>query len=275
MEEAKEVGDMEEAFKAKVKTTMVSKANIEDAKNMLRLLGFPIIEAPGEAEAQCAFLVRAGKAYATATEDMDALCFQTDYLLRGFNSKKEPIIEITYSEVLKGLDLTFEEFIDLCILCGCDYTDTIDGIGPVTAYKLIKEYHTIEKVMDHLRKENDDPKRKRKFVIPTNFHYEDARELFTKPIVLEDAANLEIKWNKPNEEEVKKFLIEQKGFSESRVESAIKKLKSALDSKGQQSRLDSFFGKPVITKRTENPVTEKKMKKDAGKKAKVTTSAKK
>ena len=34
-------------------------------------MGIPVIDAPGEAEAQCAELVRMGKAYASATEDMD------------------------------------------------------------------------------------------------------------------------------------------------------------------------------------------------------------
>ena len=29
--------------------------------------------------------------------------------------------------MLKGLELTHKEFVDLCILCGCDYTVTIDG----------------------------------------------------------------------------------------------------------------------------------------------------
>jgi len=51
----------------------------------------------------------------------------TKVLLRGFNSKKEPIVEINYDEMLKGLGLSDLEFVDLCILCGCDYTVTIDG----------------------------------------------------------------------------------------------------------------------------------------------------
>ncbi len=38
-------------------------------------------QAPGEAEAQCAALAKAGKVYATATEDMDALTFGTPKLL--------------------------------------------------------------------------------------------------------------------------------------------------------------------------------------------------
>ena len=100
-------------------------------------------KAPCEAEAQCAGLVKAGKAYATATEDMDALTFGnssasamvvtktfqgTKFLLRGFNNKKEPIYEISYDEMIKGFDMTHDEFVDLCILCGCDYTETVDGI---------------------------------------------------------------------------------------------------------------------------------------------------
>jgi flap endonuclease-1 len=45
----------------------------EDAKKLLILMGIPVIEAPGEAEAQCAVIVRAEKAYGTVSEDMDSL----------------------------------------------------------------------------------------------------------------------------------------------------------------------------------------------------------
>jgi len=275
MEEAKETGDMEEAFKNKIKTTYVTKSMTQDAKDMLRFLGLPIVEAPCEAEAQCAVLVKAGLAYATATEDMDALTFGTNFLLRGFNSKKEPINEICFEEALKGLELTYDEFVDLCILCGCDYTDTIDGVGPVTAYKLIKEHKTIENVIKELERENLDPKRKRKYVIPTQFFYEDARELFKKPEVKEKVDSAELKWNKPNDEDLMKFLVEQKGFSEVRVQNALKKLKSALDTKGTQSRLESFFGKPTVVKRKDNPVSDKKMNKKDSKKPKVAPGKKK
>jgi len=64
---------------------------IEDAKKLVRLLGAPVIEAPGEAEAQCAKIVSNDLAFGTASEDMDSLTFGTNFLLRGFNSKKEPI----------------------------------------------------------------------------------------------------------------------------------------------------------------------------------------
>ena len=77
MEEAKEEGNLEEALKQKIRTTSISSTMKEDAKKMLSLMGMPIYEAPCEAEAQCAVLCKAGKVYATATEDMDALTFGT------------------------------------------------------------------------------------------------------------------------------------------------------------------------------------------------------
>jgi flap endonuclease-1 len=45
-----------------------------------------------------------------------------------------------------------EEFIQLCILCGCDYSETIKGIGPVSALKLINEHRSIASSIPHLGK---------------------------------------------------------------------------------------------------------------------------
>ena len=102
-----------------------------------------------------------GKVYATATEDMDALTFRTPKLLRRLTfsggKDKQAILEIDVEQVLSGMDLTYQQFVDLCILCGCDYCSTIKGVGPKTALKLIKTYKTIEAVVAHLRK---DPKAK-------------------------------------------------------------------------------------------------------------------
>ena len=63
------------------------------------------------------------------------------------NNKKEPLSEITRDTVFKELGLSEDQFIDMCILCGCDYASKIDGIGPVKAYRLIKEQGCIEKVL--------------------------------------------------------------------------------------------------------------------------------
>lgn len=45
-------------------------------------MGVPVLEAPGEAEAQCAQLSKEGAVYGVSTEDMDALTFGTARLVR-------------------------------------------------------------------------------------------------------------------------------------------------------------------------------------------------
>ena len=42
-------------------------------------------------------------------------------------AKKQPIREIHLDKVLETLALSHSEFVDLCILMGCDYTDSIKG----------------------------------------------------------------------------------------------------------------------------------------------------
>lgn len=56
--------------------------------------------------------------------------------------------------MIKELDLTEEQFIDMCILCGCDYAQKIQGIGPVKAYKLIKDLDCIENILEYCQAEN-------------------------------------------------------------------------------------------------------------------------
>jgi len=56
-----------------------------------------VIQAPCEAEAQCAALVKAGKVYAVGTEDMDALTFGSSVLLR----------HLTFSEARSGFLFSF------------------------------------------------------------------------------------------------------------------------------------------------------------------------
>lgn len=54
----------------------------EDCKKLLRLMGVPVIDAPSEAEAQCAAMAKAGVVYGAATEDMDCLTFGCPRLIR-------------------------------------------------------------------------------------------------------------------------------------------------------------------------------------------------
>lgn len=60
---------------------------------------------------------------------------------------KMPIKEFNLDKVLNGLEMNRDEFIDLCILLGCDYCESIRGIGPKRAVELIKQHKSIEKII--------------------------------------------------------------------------------------------------------------------------------
>ncbi|KAL1984588.1 hypothetical protein VTN96DRAFT_8890 [Rasamsonia emersonii] len=241
-EEAREIGTSEEVEKFSRRTVRVTREHNEECKKLLKLMGIPYIDAPTEAEAQCAVLAKAGKVYAAASEDMDTLCFEAPILLRHLTfseQRKEPIQEIHLKKALEGLDMDREQFIDLCILLGCDYLEPIPKIGPNTALKLIREHGSLEKVVEYI--ENDP---KKKYTIPEDWPYKEARELFLNPEVRDanDPA-CEFKWESPDVEGLVDFLVKEKGFNEDRVRNGAARLQKNLKT-AQQSRLEGFF-KPV------------------------------
>ena len=105
LEKAKEEGNMEEVDKQNRRLVKVTTEHVSDVKILLKHMGIPYVEAPCEAEAQCAELVKGGKVYAAGTEDMDALTFGTTVLLRHLTfseARKMPIKEFHLSNVLEG-----------------------------------------------------------------------------------------------------------------------------------------------------------------------------
>ncbi|KAF8206535.1 PIN domain-like protein [Mycena galopus ATCC 62051] len=153
-EEAKEVGTVEEMDKFSRRTVKVTREHNEECRRLLKLMGIPVIVAPSEAEAQCAELARGGKVYAAGSEDMDTLTFSAPILFRHLTfseAKKQPISEINLKAALEGLDMEMSQFIDLCILLGCDYLEPIRGVGPKSALKLIREHGGLKGVIKHLR----------------------------------------------------------------------------------------------------------------------------
>jgi flap endonuclease-1 len=300
-EEAKETGTAEEVEKFSRRTVRVTREHNAECKKLLKLMGIPYIDAPTEAEAQCAVLARAGKVYAAASEDMDTLCFDAPILLRHLTfseQRKEPIQEIHLSKAMEGLNMDRKQvcllnetlravqhevfgqvanltvillfqFIDLCILLGCDYLEPIPKVGPSTALALIREHKTLEKVVDFI---NNDPKKK--YMIPEDWPYQDARELFANPDVRDaNHPDCDFKWEAPDVEALVQFLVTDKGFNEDRVRNGAARLTKNLKS-AQQSRLEGFF-KPVARtdeekaslkrKHDEKLQEQKKRKKDEAK----------
>lgn len=215
----------------KMNITVTSK-QVEEVKYLLKLLGVPVFEAKSEAEAQCAEFVKTGKAYATSTEDMDALTFGSELLLR---VSKEKITEINLQKILDELELSYEQFVDLCILCGCDYCGSIRGIGPKTALKLIRKHVTIEEIVKYLSK---------KYTVPENFieNLDTVRELFIAPEVFPGSA-AEFVFGKVNTPGLIEFLCTEKNFNKERVMNIIEKLEKKTKLDKNQPMIESFFRK--------------------------------
>jgi flap endonuclease-1 len=104
----------------------ISKEQIDDCRELLDLMGLPYINAPEEADSVLASLSRNNLVYAVLTEDMDILTFGAKRIIRNFISYNKPIIQIDLEDIIKTLNITQEQFIDLCIYFGCDYCQIIN-----------------------------------------------------------------------------------------------------------------------------------------------------
>lgn len=231
--EEEKIEALSEIEKMNKRTVRVTKEHNEEAKHLLRLMGIPVVDSPSEAEAQCSELVKGEKAYAVASEDMDTLVFSTPILLKRLTDSKHNTVEINFNKVLSGLELNYDQFVDLCILCGCDYCETIPGIGYKTAFKLIKKEKSIENIL------NNNEKIKARVDEEYIHNLNNIRKLFKKPIVI-PSEKVNIKFDNVKEDELLKFLVVEKNFNLERVKKMIERIKN-VKKKGTQLKIDSFF----------------------------------
>jgi len=266
LKKAEEEGNVEEQEKQARRLVRAGEKENDDCVKLLKLMGVPVVLAPCEAEAQAAALNRAGIVWAVATEDMDALTFRTTILLRKMtfaSASKTYIHKMEYSKAIEGLGLTHDQFVDLCILLGCDYCDTIRGVGPKTALKLVRKYGCIEIILDNIdRKKFTVPQSWEPDEIHGNIHdntkvanlsvveklkepdkvqpiYVQARHLFNNHDV---HSSVQLKWSECQPEKLTKFLVDEMGFNEERVKSNIEKLQKAFKAISKpQMRMDTFF----------------------------------
>ena len=189
---------VEESEKIAKKIIYVTSAHIESAKNLFKLFGVPYIHAPCEAESLLAVFSKENWIDGCISEDTDILANGGFLFLRNFSADKNVVEEYCLEGILSCLELNYEEFIDMCILCGCDYLPKIIGIGPITAHKIIVKYKNIETFFVN----------NKKYVIPENFDYVKARDLFKNPVPKELYQNMkdDIKMTQPNTNELLEFL---------------------------------------------------------------------
>ena len=180
----------------------INSEHFELIYELLEYFGIPYIIANGEGETFCSKLYINGKVNGVISEDSDVLVNGGKIFIRGFNPIKNSVEEYNLDTILNNLEIDYYQFIDLCILCGCDYTTKINGIGPITAYKLIKSYNNIENIIDYINSGN-------KYKVPENFDYLKARDLFLNSFNDYDYKSLKIELKQPNITKIKKLLLEK------------------------------------------------------------------
>ncbi len=237
---AKEDGRIEDARKAGQASSRLTGPMIDESKELLQALGIPVIQAPSEGEAVAAQMAREGFVWASASQDNDSLLYNCPRMIRNLSisgrrrvsrTKKYKSIDpelILLDQNLQLLGITREQLIDIAILVGTDYNDSVKGIGPKTALKLVKKHGNLETI------ETD---RGTKF----DFPYDEIREIFLNPPKFDVESP---KWTDPQPDEIERILCKEHDFSESRIQKSLERLHKALEEirgSTHQSSLSDFF----------------------------------
>ncbi len=233
-EVAKERKDIEGMKKFAARTTSLTKEMITDAQELITALGLPMIQAPSEGEAQAAFMVKQGHAYAEISQDMDCLMFGVPKLVRNltiterkkmpgrlaYETIKPELIDL--EENLNLLKITQEQLIALGMLVGTDYNPGgIKGICPKNALKLV-----------HKWKEN--------FAgmfaeVKWDEHCVTSwQEVFGTIKNIPVNKEYELQWKPIDEEKLISLLVEQHDFSRERIENTLETLGKEKQKKEQK-----------------------------------------
>ncbi len=242
MIQAQDDEDFREAKKFAQFTSTLDSGMIEESKKLIDFMGIPIIQADSEGEAQSAYIVDKGDAWACASQDYDTLLFGGERLLRNFAISRSRKVKdttvtldieyVSLNKFLNNLGITREQLIEMGILIGTDFFPGIKGIGQKTALDLIRKYGTIKNIL------NNQIKIGGKEIILNLELVAQIKDIFLKPDVKKD-------YKKPRQKKIKfdnleELLIEQHNFSRKRVENALERLRK-LDTSKVQVSLDDFF----------------------------------
>jgi len=223
--QARAAGELERAYSKSTMTSRLSREMVEEARQLLALLGIPTIQAPGEGEAQAAFMAARGDVWGAASKDYDSLLFGAPLLVRFLTISGKEFLPasgtfrsitpeiISAGSFLAHYGISREQLVDLAILVGTDFNDGIKGIGPKKALKLVKEHGRIESMPPEIRSQVSS--------------YAEIREIYLHPEVTEE---YDVRFSEPDEAATVKFLCDERGFGCDRVLAALERLRQRTHS---------------------------------------------
>lgn len=231
-------GDLKKAFSKAQQTSRITPEILETSKELLHLMGIPVIQAPSDGEAQAAYMCGKGDVYAAASQDFDSILFGAPILVRnltisgrrkvpGKSIYKDVKTEVIDSKkMLDDLGITREQLVDVCIMIGTDFNTGVSGIGPKKGLKLIQKHGSLEKVMEAT--DIDIPE------------YDEVREIFLNGPRSDDYS---VKAGQIDTDGVLDMMTGY-GFSADRVSTVLNKIESARKAESnrrKQRSLDQWF----------------------------------
>ncbi|CAL6014137.1 Flap_endonuclease 1 [Hexamita inflata] len=236
-DEAKQAGDTEAYKKYSKRSVKVGPEQYQQAVTLLNALGIQCIVATGEAEALAVALNRAGMVDAVASSDLDCVAYASKVFVRNLATDKD-IIEIQHDKALEELKMDRDQFVDFCILLGCDYVPTIPSVGPKTAFQLIQKFKNIENILAD-KEYKIEPDYLQKVI--------GAREIFTTQNKL--TAEEQKKYSEQLSQKLQidtdaavNFLVNEMQFDENNAKSRVEKFKKAKTAPKQMT-LGAFVKK--------------------------------
>ena len=130
----------EQIGKLRKQASSINKNDIDNLKKILDIIGLPYICAIGEADIVCAELTKRQLVYACLSDDMDLLAFGCKKIIRLIDGN---LYEYDLDKILNRLQINYEQFVEMCIIIGCDYIKNLK-INPEIAYEYIKRFRYIK-----------------------------------------------------------------------------------------------------------------------------------
>jgi flap endonuclease-1 len=118
-------------------------------------IGIPCLQARGDAEQLCSILCIEGKVAAIFSRDTDPFVYGCPVVISEFaparydsttGERQHQVMTVAIRDILLGLEMNYSSLVDLCIMAGCDYNDSIPQVGITRAYELIKKFGSIDQI---------------------------------------------------------------------------------------------------------------------------------
>lgn len=239
----------------------------EEIKHLLSLFGIPYLDAPAEAEAQCAVLTELGLCEGVISDDSDAVVFGAQNVYRRFFETRSTVELYDLRHIETHLKLTKHDLILIAMLLGCDYTPGVSGIGIVNSLEAIRVFSGLDGLAE-LRdwatdtarvkhsgvRPEDSPEKKQykekhkgyrsQWVFPDLFPNPDVWSAFETPVV--DRASEPFSWDSVHADGIVRLLQQSTALSRDTILATLnpvtsQHLRNRASTQARQTKITSYF----------------------------------